>query len=169
MTPCQMQYTISLLVILLKMHPLNLNGTMKICWKALQRPVVRAQQNTKTRQATTQTTLFLIWLTTLAMIDKRSKHRLKKEIFIIVKNIILTKNWFVVINFWVKFTTFRIFQLQSTQDRLIKHIFCTETTSASFFWGGMIFRLIRNPFIKIKKQLMLTNFTHVMYKIAEKY
>ena len=32
-------------------------------------------------------------------IDKRSKHRLKKEIFIIVKNIILTKNWFVVSNF----------------------------------------------------------------------
>ena len=29
--------------------------------------------------------------------------------------------------------------------------------------------LIKNPFIKIKKQLMLTNFTLAMYKIAEKY
>ena len=32
-----------------------------------------------------------------------------------------------------------------------------------------VFKLIKNPFIKIKKQLMLTNFTLVMYKIAEKY
>ena len=35
----------------------------------------------------------------LAVIEKRSKHRLKKEIFISVKNIVLTKNWFVVSNF----------------------------------------------------------------------
>ena len=63
--------------------------------KTLQRPVVSAQQNTKTRRATAQTTLFLIWLTSLAMIKKRSKRRLIKEIFIIVKNIVLTKNWFV--------------------------------------------------------------------------
>ena len=32
-----------------------------------------------------------------------------------------------------------------------------------------VFKLIKNLFIKIKKQLMLTNFTLVMYKIAEKY
>ena len=35
----------------------------------------------------------------LAMIEKRLKRRLKKEIFIIVKNIVLIKNWFVVNNF----------------------------------------------------------------------
>ena len=35
----------------------------------------------------------------LVMIKKRSKRRLKKEIFIIVKNIVLSKNWFVVSNF----------------------------------------------------------------------
>ena len=35
----------------------------------------------------------------LAMIEKRLKRRLKKEIFIIVKNIVPTKNWFVVSNF----------------------------------------------------------------------
>ena len=35
----------------------------------------------------------------LAMIEKRSKRRLKKETFIFVKNIVLTKNWFVVGNF----------------------------------------------------------------------
>ena len=33
------------------------------------------------------------------MIEKRSKRRLKKEIFIFVKSIVLTKNWFVVSNF----------------------------------------------------------------------
>ena len=33
------------------------------------------------------------------MIEKRSKCRLKKEIFIIVKNIVLAKNWFLVSNF----------------------------------------------------------------------
>ena len=32
---------------------------LKICSKALQRPIVSAQQNKKTRQATTQTTFFL--------------------------------------------------------------------------------------------------------------
>ena len=71
----------------------------EICWKALQRPVVSAQQNRKTRRATTHSSLFLIWLTSLVMIEKRSKHRLKKEIFMIVKNIVLTKNWFVFNNF----------------------------------------------------------------------
>ena len=35
----------------------------------------------------------------LAMIEKRSRSRLKKEILIIVKNIVLAKNWFVVSNF----------------------------------------------------------------------
>ena len=34
------------------------------------------------------------------MIEKRSKRRLKKKIIIIVKNIVLTKNGFVVSNFW---------------------------------------------------------------------
>ena len=32
-----------------------------------------------------------------------------------------------------------------------------------------VFKLIKNPSIKIKKQLMLTNFTPVIYKIVEKY
>ena len=34
------------------------------------------------------------------MIEKRSKRRLKKEKFVIVKNIVMTENWFVVGNFW---------------------------------------------------------------------
>ena len=71
-----------------------------MCWKALQWPVVSAQQNTKTRWATTQTTLFLVWLTFLVMIKKRSKHRLKEEKFTIVKSVALTINCFVVSNFW---------------------------------------------------------------------
>ena len=54
----------------------------------------------ETRRDTTQTTLFLIWLTSWAMIEKRSKSGLKKkEMFLIVKNVVLTKNWFVVSNF----------------------------------------------------------------------
>ena len=32
-----------------------------------------------------------------------------------------------------------------------------------------VFKLFKNSFIKIKKQLMLTNVTLVMYKIAEKH
>ena len=32
-----------------------------------------------------------------------------------------------------------------------------------------VFKLIKNPFTKIKKELMLTNFTLVVYKITEKY
>ena len=88
------------------------------------------------------------------MIEKRSKRRLKKEIFIIVKNIVLTKNWFVVDNFrefpkdhtekcfghlyfllktTIKFTTFRTLWLQSNGYKLIKHMFRTETTSVSLF------------------------------------
>ena len=58
-------------------------------------PVVSAQQNTKI-----QTTLFLFWLTFLAMIEKRSGHRLKKEIFKSVKNILLTENWSVASIFY---------------------------------------------------------------------
>ena len=34
-----------------------------------------------------------------AMIEKQLKCRLKKEIFIFVKSVVLTKNWFVVSNF----------------------------------------------------------------------
>ena len=34
-----------------------------------------------------------------AMIEKRLKRRLKKEIVIIVKNIVLIQNWFAVSNF----------------------------------------------------------------------
>ena len=52
------------------------------------------------KQETRRDTLFLIWLTSLAMIEKRSKSGLKKkEMFLIVKNVVLTKNWFVVSNF----------------------------------------------------------------------
>ena len=35
----------------------------------------------------------------LAMIKKQLKRRLKKGIFIFVKSIVVTKNWFVVSNF----------------------------------------------------------------------
>ena len=35
----------------------------------------------------------------LTMIEKGPKRRLKKEIFIFVKNTVLTENWFVVSNF----------------------------------------------------------------------
>ena len=38
-----------------------------------------------------------------------------------------------------------------------------------FVFRRYVFRLIKNPVIKIKKHLMLTSFASVMYKIAEKY
>ena len=130
-----------------------------------------AQQNKKTRRATTQTTLFLIWLTSLAMIEKGSKRRLKKEIFIIVKNIVLTKNLFVVSNSWespkdhtkkkcsghlyfllktkVKFTTFRT--LVAGYLRQVNQTHLSYKNYFSIFvlrWD--VFKLIKNPFIKIK-------------------
>ena len=40
-----------------------------------------------------------LFMTSLAMIEKRSKSKLKKEIFVVVKNLALTKNWFVISNF----------------------------------------------------------------------
>ena len=58
-----------------------------------------AKQEIKTMPARTHTTLPRIWLTSLAMTEKRSKRRLKKEILIIVEIIVLAKNWFVVSNF----------------------------------------------------------------------
>ena len=54
----------------------------------------------KTRRATSQATFFLIWLTFVAMIEKRSKRGLKKGILIFVKSIVLIKSWFVTNNFW---------------------------------------------------------------------
>ena len=51
-----------------------------------------AKQEIKTMPARTQTTLPRIRLTSLAMIEKISKRRLKKEILIIVEIIVLAKN-----------------------------------------------------------------------------
>ena len=42
-------------------------------------------QNPKTIRARTQTTLLMIWLTSLTMIEKTLKRRMKKEKFITVK------------------------------------------------------------------------------------
>ena len=53
----------------------------------------------KQNKASYNTDYIVSTLTSMAMIEKRSKPRLKKEIFIIVKNIVLTKNWFIVSNF----------------------------------------------------------------------
>ena len=36
----------------------------------------------------------------LAMTEKQSKRRLKNGVFIFVKSVALTKNWFAVSNFW---------------------------------------------------------------------
>ena len=58
-----------------------------------------AQRNTKTKGATKQTTLFLIGLTFLAMIEKSSKHKLKKEIFIFVKILYELKIVFLLVIF----------------------------------------------------------------------
>ena len=39
-------------------------------------------------------------LSDLFVDEKQSKCRLKKEIFVFVKSIVLTKNWFLASNFW---------------------------------------------------------------------
>ena len=77
-------------------------------------PVVSAQQNTKTKRA-------LIWFDWLflAMIEKWSKRRLKKGVFIFVKSIVLPKNWFVVSNFWE-------FSKHHTEKQFSSHVFPTK-------------------------------------------
>ena len=59
-----------------------------------------SEVHSKTRQQDElqQTTLFLISLPFLAMIENRSKRRMKTEIFIFVKNNGLTKDWILVSN-----------------------------------------------------------------------
>ena len=57
------------------------------------------------------------------MIEKRSQHILKKEIFIFVKNIVLTKNWFVVsIFFFYKFDKYTLYKLTYYINTLQKKI-----------------------------------------------
>ena len=138
-------------------------------------------KNTKTRRATTQTTSFLIWLTFLAMTEKRSQDRLKKEIFIFAKNLVPTKNWFAVSNFYelpehhmekqcsghfyfllktkVKLTTF---SYKILKDSLIKQVFPYRSYFSIFVLGWDVSKLIKNSFVKIKKQLILTNFNIAM-------
>ena len=149
-----------------------------------------AQQTKKTRWATKQTTLFLIWLIFLAKIEKRSKSRLKKEIFMIAKDIALTKSWFVVCNFWEfpKDHTEKnalVICISYLKPKLF-HYFQSFLVTEYLRWGNQthfsyrnyysifvlrwdVFKLIKNPFIKIKKQLTLTSFNLVPYKIAGKY
>ena len=105
-----------------------------------------------------------ICLTLLVVIEKRSEHRLKKEIFVFVKNILLTGLLLVFsMNFprttWkidvlaIIFPTENQNQIHYFQNlkmfswevnykiltnSLIKQIFPTEATSVSLFWGGMI-------------------------------
>ena len=78
----------------------------------------------------------------LTMIEKRSKHRLIKEIFIFLLSIVLTKNWFVVSNCWEFPKRLLHFPLKIKvkiakvlRNSFIKQIFLTETTSVSLFWG----------------------------------
>ena len=54
------------------------------------------------KQGELQHRLYCSWFDWLflEMIEKQSKRRLKIEIFIFVKSIALTKNWFAVSNFW---------------------------------------------------------------------
>ena len=105
---------------------------------------------------------------------KRDQNILKKEILIFVKNIVLTKNWFVVSNLCEfpkhdtgKWGSGHVYFLLKTKvksliselftykvnNSLIKYIFCTETTSVSL--RRDVSKSIKNPFIKIKKRLAI--------------
>ena len=135
--------------------------------------------------------MFLTWLTFLVIYEKRSKRRLKKEIFILAKFIfaIFTLYWLkigllLVIseNF---LSTFRknnnsTKKLKSLLSELFSYKILKNSTHQTNFlyinyfsifvlrWD--VFKLTKSPFTKkLKKQLMLTNFTLAMYKIAEKY
>ena len=118
------------------------------------------------------------------MIEKRSKRKLEKEIFIIVKNIVLIKIGLLLVISDNFLSTIRennvlaicISYLKPRLNSLLSELFIykettsnTENTSSIFVLRWDVFELIKNPFIKIQKQLILTNFIRVMYKIEEKY
>ena len=100
-------------------------------------------------------------------------------------NIVLTKNWFVVSNFlgsskhhiekimfWpcVFPTKIQIHYFQNfLVTKYLKQVFLYRNYFRIFVLRCDVFKLIKNRFVKIKKQLMLTNFSLAMYKIAEKY
>ena len=67
-------------------------------WKSI--ATARSECTAKQKNKTSYNTDYIVHdLMSLAMIEKRSKRRLKKQIFIIAKNIVLTKNCFSVSNF----------------------------------------------------------------------
>ena len=143
---------------------------------------------TQNKASYNTTTLFLICLTSLAMIKKRSKRRLKKEIFIIVKNIARTKiglllvisenflstirknNVLIILYFLLKSkgNYFQNFLITKYLRQVNQTHFSYRNCFSIFVLRWDLFRLIKNRFIKIKKQLMLTNFTLVVCKIEEK-
>ena len=59
---------------------------------------VRSEYKTKCENKSSYSTDYIVLnlIDFLAMIEKRSEHKLKKEKFIFVKHIVLTKNWFLV-------------------------------------------------------------------------
>ena len=84
------------------------------------------------------------------------RHRLKKEIFIFVKNVLLIKNWFIVSEFseyllrhiekclviYIFYSKPKLnsllsefFSYQILQNSSTKKIFCQESTSLSLFRG----------------------------------
>ena len=89
------------------------------------------------------------------MTEKSSEHRLKKEMFICVKNIVRTKNWFDVSIFWTPYGKNILAICMSYKDKFHsfqnfsftkyfrtawsnKLIFSIEATSVSLFLGGML-------------------------------
>ena len=121
---------------------------------------------------------------------KRDQKADWKKIFMIAKKIALNKSWFVVCNFWefpkdhteknalvicisyLKLKLFHYFQSFLVTEYLRRgnqtH-FSYRNYYSIFVLRWDVFKLIKNPFIKIKKQLTLTSFNLVPYKIAGKY
>ena len=61
--------------------------------------MVCSESTTKHKNKTSYNTDYIVPdLSDLFVDEKQSKCRLKKEIFVFVKSIVLTKNWFVVSN-----------------------------------------------------------------------
>ena len=149
-------------------------------------PTTRSEWKRKHEKGRAKTHCFWFHWPFWRWTETRSQHRLKKEIFIFVKNIDWLKIGLLLVfsmNFlstiWkndvlaICIHVFIINNSNSLLSDLFSHkilknslnrlIFCSKPLP-SLFWGGMFppKQLKLFPFVKIKNLLMLTNFTLVM-------
>ena len=121
------------------------------------------------------------WKEIKTQIEKRNIHNFT--------NIVLTKNWLALSNFlgsskdhtekiifWpcvfptkIQIHYFQNFLVRKYLKQVNQTFFLYRNYFSIFVLRCDVFKLIKNRFVEIKKQLMRTNFTLAIYKIAEKY